>query len=241
MVQYCGHKFRTKSSAANTGATTLTLTLGSTVLSSTPIVKGNNTALSGGEIPAAGYPLSLTYSSTFGAWVLTDPTIILSAYALVNSQTFTGTPRVPTAPFNDNSTIIANTAWVENQLANYAPIFSPILTGVPAAPTASLGTQTTQLATTSFANPANSIAGNGYQKLPSGLIIQWMQVTSFTSTNFPIAFPNAVFVAQATGVNANTTVNVTSLSTSSVTATVYNPGSGSPYNGVSVYIFAIGY
>ena len=157
-----------RSSAANTGATTLTLTLGSTVLSSTPIVKGNNTALSGGEIPAAGYPLSLTYSSTFGAWVLTDPTVILSAYALVNSQTFTGTPRVPTAPFNDSSTIIANTLWVQNQLANYAPIFSPTLTGTPAAPTASTSTNTTQIATTAY------VQGN----MLGGTAQTWTDVTS---------------------------------------------------------------
>ena len=149
-----------RSSAANTGATTLVLTLGSTVLSSASIVKGNNTALSGGEIPAAGYPLSLTYSSTFGAWVLTDPTVILSAYALINSQTFTGTPRVPTATFNDSSTIIANTLWVQNQLANYAPIFSPTLTGVPKAPTAAPGTNTVQIATTEYALGAG-VGGSG--------------------------------------------------------------------------------
>jgi len=156
-----------KSSAANTGATTLTLTLGSTVLSSTPIVKGNNTALSGGEIPAAGYPLSLTYSSTFGAWVLTDPTVILSAYALINSQAFTGTPTVPTAPFNDSSLIIANTVWVQNQLANYAPIYNPTLTGTPAAPTATYNTNTTQIATTAFANAAGIGASQTWQNLTS--------------------------------------------------------------------------
>lgn len=43
-----------------------------------------------------------------------------------------------------------------------------------------------------------SFVANGYQKLPSGLIIQWgtFNVTNTNSTftfNYPIAFPNAVF------------------------------------------------
>jgi len=140
------------SAYANTGATTLNLTLGSTATGALPIVTGNNTALIGGEIPAAGYPITLSYSSTFNAWVITDGAVNLNAYALINSQTFTGTPKVPTATFNDNSTIIANTAWVQGQLANYAPIYNPTLTGIPAAPTASVGTNSTQIATTAFVN-----------------------------------------------------------------------------------------
>ncbi len=46
----------------------------------------------------------------------------------------------------------------------------------------------------------SSLAANGYQKLPSGLIIQWGVVTQETPTantpytfSYPIAFPNAVF------------------------------------------------
>ena len=138
------------SAYANTGASTLNLTLGSTATGVLPIVTGNNSALIGGEIPAAGYPITLSYSSTFNAWVITDGNISLNAYALIDSQTFTGTPRVPNAPFNDNSTIIASTSWVQGQLANYAPIYNPTFTGTPAAPTAAIGTNTTQIATTAF-------------------------------------------------------------------------------------------
>lgn len=56
-----------------------------------------------------------------------------------------------------------------------------------------------------------SLAGNGYQKLPSGLIIQWGLWTgsitglSYTSISYPISFPNGVFYTnaaiQAVGVN----------------------------------------
>ena len=172
-----GMNFIIRSSYASTGATTLNLTLGSTSTGVLPIVKGNNTDLAAGDIPAAGYPLSLTYSATFSAWVLTDPTVVLSAYALINSQTFTGTPRVPNAPFNDNSTIIASTSWVQGQLANYAPIYSPTLTGVPAVPTASTGTNTTQIASTAFVQ--NSLSG---QKLGLGITGEtWHDVTGSRS------------------------------------------------------------
>lgn len=58
---------------ANTGATTMTLTLGSTVVGTAPIVKGNNGTLIAGDIPAAGYPLQLNWSASYAAWVLANP------------------------------------------------------------------------------------------------------------------------------------------------------------------------
>ena len=145
-----------QSAFANTGATTLNLTLGSTATGVLPVLSVNATALIGGEIPSSGYPITLSYSSTYNAWVLTNGSINLNIYALINSQTFTGTPRVPTPAINDNSTIIANTAYVKNNLANYAPLYSPNLTGIPTAPTASNGTSTTQIASTAFVENAVS-------------------------------------------------------------------------------------
>jgi hypothetical protein len=87
----------------------------------------------------------------------------------------------------------------------YANLSSPALTGTPTAPTAVSGTNTTQIATTAFAKSeitatvsgANvSLSANGYQKLPSGLIIQWgnLAVGSSTTVNFNIAFPNNCFI-----------------------------------------------
>lgn len=55
-----------------------------------------------------------------------------------------------------------------------------------------------------------SLATNGYQKLPGGLIIQWASIagpganTSFTWT-FPIAFPNACRIVLINGNDATTT------------------------------------
>jgi hypothetical protein len=56
-------------------------------------------------------------------------------------------------------------------------------------------------------NGAAQIATPGYQKLPSGLIIQWGQATcaagTTSSTTFPIAFPNACLNVMASGFNAS--------------------------------------
>jgi len=55
------------------GANTLQVTLGSTILSISPIVKGGNQTLVAGDNPAAGYPMKLNWSSTFNAWVMQNP------------------------------------------------------------------------------------------------------------------------------------------------------------------------
>jgi len=177
-----------KSAYANTSSATLNLTLGSTATGVKPVVVGNNSALTGNEIPGAGYPITLSYSSTFDAWVVTDGNVNLTLYALINSQTFTGTPRVPTPAFNDTSTIIPNTLWVQNQLANYAPIYSPTLTGVPAAPTAANGTSTTQIATTAFVqNQLQVVQGLGFGGTTWHIVSRGFNTQYTNSYSYPIA------------------------------------------------------
>ncbi|MGX7885607.1 phage tail protein [Enterobacter hormaechei] len=82
-------------------------------------------------------------------------------YAPKESPTLTGTPRTPTAPAGNNSTQIANTAFVQaiatalnNALALKAPLASPGLTGTPTAPTAAQTANNTQIATTAFVKAA---------------------------------------------------------------------------------------
>ena len=91
---------------------------------------------------------------------------------------------------------------------NYVLAASPTLTGTPLAPTATNGTNTTQIATTAFVSTlvggtttaSSSISGNGYQKYPSGLIVQW-GVGNFSSgtvaITFPITFPTSCFSVTA--------------------------------------------
>ena len=102
------------------------------------------------------------------------------------------------------------------------------------------------------ANFASSIAANGYQKLSSGLIIQWGQTSSFSSesgltVNFPIAFPTACRSATATVINtsgSNTAMDqgaqVYSLSTTSMGVYMQIYGGGSSTFSCSAYWMAIG-
>lgn len=68
-----GQAFTIIAAAANTGAATLALSLGSTALSALPIVKGNNQALVAGDIPGSGYPVELNFSTVYGSFVMQNP------------------------------------------------------------------------------------------------------------------------------------------------------------------------
>jgi hypothetical protein len=124
--------------------------------------------------------------------------------------------------------------------ATYAPLASPTLTGTPLAPTAASNTSTTQIATTAFANPGSSLVSGGYQKLPSGLVMQWGSISATTSGatfTFPTAFATACLTVQACnagGASSSTVVAVGSPSTTTVT--VY-----SETGTVTANIFAIGH
>lgn len=112
---------------------------------------------------------------------------------------------------------------INTLISDKASLLSPALLGKPTAPTATAGTNTTQLATTAFvlensvqdADFDKSLAANGYQKLPSGTIIQWMTWTDngqWTTRSFPITFPNA-----CTGISFTPSSGGDSISTSVVT------------------------
>jgi hypothetical protein len=67
-----------------------------------------------------------------------------------------------------------------------------------------VGTFTSRLALTA----ASFLAASGYQKLPSGLIIQWgltagVSASNFLTTTFPIAFPTSLFSVVATFANSS--------------------------------------
>ena len=111
----------------------------------------------------------------------------------------------------------------------------------------------TLIATDAFvqavANPGASLGTNGYQKFPSGLIVQWgFSAASVASSpgvtvNFPIAFPNAAFsvVGSVYWNTASNIVTVRGLSTTQATFDVANGGSGGLVSGPQVYWYAIGH
>ncbi|WP_405647453.1 phage tail protein [Pseudomonas sp. Ld6] len=98
---------------------------------------------------------------------------------------------------------------------------------------------------------AASLGGNGYQKLPSGLILQWgYRTTSALSTNytadavtFPIVFPTAIlsrggsFGSGAAASWLSFTLEATDTPRSSMTI---RAGSGSPFAGQPFSWFALG-
>lgn len=117
--------------------------------------------------------------------LLTDGTITIGTTAqvwkcLTNNTELLGNPTAPTPAQFDNDTSLATTAFVRNELlglggAAYNAIFG------------------------------KSLSANGWQRLPSGLIIQWggvsfagpagasLGVAAIGNITFPIAFPGSVF------------------------------------------------
>jgi hypothetical protein len=109
------------------------------------LVVNGSFAVPSGSATVGGYP------------IVTSANFTALGFAPLNSPAFNGTPTAPTPASTDNSTAIATTAFVANQLATqFAPLASPNFSGVPAGPTAAPGTSTPQLATTAFVQAAIS-------------------------------------------------------------------------------------
>lgn len=85
----------------------------------------------------------------------------------------------------------------------------------------------------------SSIAGSGYQKLPSGLILQWGTGTGGTALSFPLAFPNSLYGITVQIADANVSETGYALSgVSGFTPKTYNT-SGSAIT-AAVFWMAIG-
>lgn len=101
-----------------------------------------------------------------------------------------------------------------------------------------------KVALASFVGTNQNLTGNGYQKLPGGLIIQWGESTAAASSHnvtWPVTFPNSCFQAFATDRTTSAplyTITVhNSLGSSALSgATFYSSGSFSQFSW-----FAIGY
>ncbi|MBP1852114.1 hypothetical protein [Rhizobium halophytocola] len=102
----------------------------------------------------------------------------LALKAPLASPVFTGTPSAPTQGLGEDSTRLANTAFVQNALddfstslattlGSYAKLASPGLTGNPTVPTQAAGNNSTRIANTAFVtgavNAAKQLADNASQ------------------------------------------------------------------------------
>lgn len=141
-----------------------------------------------------------------------------SGFAPLNSPFFTGTPEVPTPALNDDSSLIANTAYVQGQ--GYAPLNAPdlvsptmsdpVFTGTTVAPTVAPGTNDTQVATTAFVEAAVTAAQTQIAKayVLGGSSPAFVKQSGFSGVSRPAggtflftmspAMPNEYYVLQAT-------------------------------------------
>ena len=128
------------SAYANTGPVTLTLTLGSTVQTAHPIVKGNNIALAANDIPSAGYPIQINWSPEFNAYVMQNPatgilisvtptgaimqfpcTTAPSGFLVTNGQLVSRTTYANLWAFAQASgNIISDTTWLAGQYGSFS-------------------------------------------------------------------------------------------------------------------------
>lgn len=96
-------------------------------------------------------------------------------------------------------------------------------------------------------NGTASLATNGYQKLPSGMILQWGAVTSSgtssgnASTTFPVAFPIAPFLVTTCTTGGNATISSFSLSTTAASWTTYVSSTGAITGTIGFYYMALGH
>lgn len=154
---------------------------------------------------------------------------------------------------NRTAYLKAQVVALEEAVAARAPIASPALTGAPTAPSAALGTRGTRIATMeSFATEFGGLMeGSGWARLPSGLIVQWGNLSAQavaeqwrgTDAVLPIAFPNAHLCAlcQYNGQTPPVAINSLAahpLSRTTVRVTVFN-ATFTGFNGVT--FLCIGY
>jgi hypothetical protein len=89
--------------------------------------------------------------------------------------------------------------------------------------------------------PESSLSGNGYEKLPSGLIMQWgsfTQTGTSTTVTLPIAFPNAMLNVQQTIIGSG---SVSAPGASIVNTQQFDSIRDPVVSNVGCYYFAIGY
>lgn len=101
----------------------------------------------------------------------------------------------------------------------------------------------------SFPNQGQSLTGQGYIKLPGGLIMQWGDMpgadgSGFSSVNFPIQFPNNVLqatVSHVAGSRNPVVVNITSLTATAIQVGCSLSTTGAPAPAATAKYIAVGY
>lgn len=195
-------------------------------------------ATTGGNFNLRNYVLTTVLTSTLASYVTqTSLTSQLSAY-VTNTSLASQLASYSTIAFLEGNfynttqigTLLANYLTTASAATTYATKISPTLSGTPTTPTAANGTSTTQIASTAFAVGAVSAAAAGFQRLPSGILLQW-GITAAGSgapqaVSFPTAFTTECYSITANSIAVNGTINVSNPHSSNTGFTVTNGASG---------------
>lgn len=196
--------FTLLSGAANTGPATLTLTLGGTVLAAAPIEKYGGSALNAGDIPAANFPIELTWVAARSAYIMNNPasgsagSIAGGAANDVLIQTSPGTTGFVPAPTVAGQ-VLAFVGGIIQWVAAAVTSFNGRSGAVVPQTGDYNASQVGAVATTAFQAPYLSLANPGFQALPgpgagAGLYIQGgtrsISPNTATAVTFPHSFPH---------------------------------------------------
>jgi hypothetical protein len=207
-------------------------------------------------------PAALDTLNELAAALGDDPnfaTTITNALALkapLDSPALTGNPTAPTQDPGDNSTKLANTAFVAAAIAaisigaateTVAGLVELATDGEAQAFAANKAIDGAKLAT-AFKGSNQSLTSSGYQRLPGGLIIQWGLATGSSGSNdvassFPITFPNGCFLPLVfSGVSASSfCATLGGYTASTFSWSVRNTTTGSRVAGNAVVYLALGH
>ena len=161
---------------------------------------------------------------------LPNPTLAAGA-ASANIGTLSGglTGSLP-SPGLSSAAAIAAIGSLGGSLAGTLPnpsiATNASLPGSPTTSTQATGDSSTKVATTAFTNPGSVIAANGYQKLPSGLILQWGSFVTSGGASVTVTFPTpflhgplAAFANEASASGWSTSPAISGVANTSFSAT----------------------
>ena len=198
-----GMTFNLTAAGANTGAATLTLTLGSTLQSAHPIQKFGSSGLNAGDIPESGFVMSLTWSATLGCYQINNPasgtagsvvggaTNDLLVQTAPSTTGFVPAPTVAGAVLAFIGGVIQWAAAAVTSFNGRAGAVAPQTGDYTAA-------QVGAIPVTAFQAPNLNKANPGYQAIPgptgagSGFYVQGGTLSISPNTDTYPSFPHAV-------------------------------------------------
>lgn len=194
-----GMQFIVIAAGENTGAVTLTLTLGSEALPAHPVQKYGSSGLNAGDIPEAGFPMQLIWGATLGAYQLTNPgtgtagSIAGGAAHEVLVQTGVGTTGFVPAPTIAGSVLAwtgAALAWLNAAVTSFngrGGAVVPQAGDYDAAMVSAVALAAFQGANVHFGNPMYIVLPENEAGL--SFIIQAGSQAITPNTRLPISFP----------------------------------------------------